>query len=446
MKFPITILFLHILHIQAKAQFTPILVDGNINAPGKVMAIDLNNDGLDDILTYETSTKNLIWYECLGSGTFSNANTLSSNFDIDDFAVGDLDNDNDLDIVVVSNSNTTIGILERFNSGNYSSLQTVSTIYTGYRCTLADMDFDNDLDIVSATPTSIRWWENSNATGNFVNWHPIYSNSTSHYDLEAHDFDNDGDVDIFQSLTANDRIVLFEYDNFSYTPKLIDPNIDAPLVLEFHDLNNDGQDELIANSISDEVRIYEYASGSLSLINTIQPASSYLVGQAVADFDNDGLLDIMLSFRDSDTIGYLQNQGGLNFGGFTTISTLQDKPVHLAPGKFDADNSMDLACTSIGGDSLMVYLNQVIVGNDTRKELTAFNLSPNPVKKVLNVQSEIEIKEITIMDVSSQIIRVKQMSPLNRQLLDLEGLPAGHYYLRLRDINENTTCQQFIKM
>ena len=153
--------------------FLPVqYVNQTIGAIGLQLA-DLNNDGFIDILytTLDNSTyiSFVGWYQNDGFGNFNTPVIISN---IDDFSytvnASDIDNDGDLDIFSAPwGTNNTIGNLvwfENLGSGNFSQLQNVDfiggMIFDMY---LTDLDNDYDKDIVLAINcfSNVKWLENT---------------------------------------------------------------------------------------------------------------------------------------------------------------------------------------------------------------------------------------------------------------------------------------------
>ena len=95
----------------------------------------------------------------------------------------------------------------------------------------------------------------------------------------------------------------------------------------------------------------------------------YSAGVAVADYDNDGDLDLyFVSGNDGDNYLY-QNQGDGTFTDMANFSGVdqQNKGSGPAFGDFNGDGLLDLFVGGVGGDAAKLYVNQ---GNDKYLDIT----------------------------------------------------------------------------
>jgi hypothetical protein len=81
--------------------------------------------------------------------------------------------------------------------------------------------------------------------------------------------------------------------------------------------------------------------------------------------------------------------------------------------------------------------------NNTEFTVSNFSLYPNPVKNVLNISSEAEIKEVNIYNTLGQLV-VSQSQSSNSVALSTESLSKGVYIIAVHIQNE-IIRKQFIK-
>ena len=78
---------------------------------------------------------------------------------------------------------------------------------------------------------------------------------------------------------------------------------------------------------------------------------------AAADFDCDGLIDLVTTNQDSNSISLLHNLGGAVFTATMQIST-GARPGEIVAGDFDSDGDADIATANRDSNNVSVFLNQ----------------------------------------------------------------------------------------
>src|SRR5262245_16891842 len=73
------------------------------------------------------------------------------------------------------------------------------------------------------------------------------------------------------------------------------------------------------------------------------------------DFDNDGILDLAVANRGSDSVFVMRGNGA---GAFTQTQAIAvgDQPTSIAMDDFDGDGDPDLAVTNYGSNTLSILL------------------------------------------------------------------------------------------
>lgn len=120
------------------------------------------------------------------------------------------------------------------------------------------------------------------------------------------------------------------------------------------DINNDGRlDLIVPNQGFNHVGVFlGYGNGSFSTQLTFATgAGTKPYTTAVADFNNDGRLDIAAANRDNRTLGILLGHGNGSFGPPTTYSTgAFSIPERMGVADFNRDGLLDIAVTNLVGD------------------------------------------------------------------------------------------------
>jgi streptogramin lyase len=141
------------------------------------------------------------------------------------------------------------------------------------------------------------------------------------------------------------------------------------------DLNNDGwSDIVVANYGTDNVSVLLGYS-----VGTFYPIITYATGTgsapysiAIADFNNDTHLDIVVTNSETDNIAMLLGYGNGTFAKGVTYSTgALSRPYIVVIGDFNNDNILDLAIANSGTSNIFLLYGY---GNGTFGNRTSYPL------------------------------------------------------------------------
>ena len=441
---------------------------------------DLDGDGDLDLLTQEyddnTSSMDFKYLENVGNANapqFNNPLTNPYNLDGDSVSrfhnLVDLDGDGDLDILSldVEELNDTIN----YNYGNVSHFRYYENIGTptvpifdtvltnpfglisdsSWAITeLADIDNDGDLDILMAsnsdyysytyygytytygTPPKFKFIENIGDANN-----PLFNAPVDNlFGLTIPgmisspaftDYDNDGDLDLFVGAmdTANYYSSIIHY--FENTGTNTQAQFSAPLAtpfgltptmqfafLEIADLDGDGDDDILAG---------EYY-GNLMY------------------FENDTTAPAPLESWDCTNPGNCQDPGN-GSGQYATLSDCQTSCI--TPVSWNCDATVGCIDPADGTGLYTTFYDCQTACNNVSvndADLNSFNIYPNPVTNVLNINSGKEIIKVEITDILGKII-ISKNNPTNR--INVEKLQSGLYSIKIIFKDESSIVQKIIK-
>ncbi|MDP2688189.1 MAG: T9SS type A sorting domain-containing protein [Aequorivita sp.] len=192
------------------------IIDSDIFiAPISIDSVDVNNDGMMDILCASLSEGQAIWFENLGGGDFGVAQIITSSFNnnIDYIQGADFDNDNDIDVIITKRLENTIVWFENLDGeGSFGpEMNITSDVIRPMNAYSIDIDNDGDLDVVSASfdDQKIAWYENLDGLGNFGSQNIIKNDANRPIFVYADDVDADGDTDVFAVLEGSSEILWF---------------------------------------------------------------------------------------------------------------------------------------------------------------------------------------------------------------------------------------------
>jgi len=273
---------------------------------------DVNNDGLEDIFVGNSKGKSAVLYIQNSTGTFTKsfqkAFEEDSKFEDTDAVLFDVDNDHDLDLFISSG---------------------------GYELTENHALLQNRL-----------YLNNGNGKFSKGNIPSIRKNSTC---VVPHDYDNDGDIDLFIGGGVVPRkYPLAEESYFLMNKKgtLKQKSLPAFSHLQivndavFEDIDNDGFKELLVVGEWMPVQIFKNKKGvfySDQIIN-IKNTNGWHQTIKPTDIDNDGDVDFIIG----------------NYGANNKFKPSSKKPLHIYADYFDSNSSFDLALSKLSKKGMLL--------------------------------------------------------------------------------------------
>jgi hypothetical protein len=349
---------------QIPANMTPNIVSTSGSVPQNIYAVDLNNDGVLDLVQDTVNQPNGFTVSIAnGDGTFKapvfysvpdSATKTSTN--PTPIATGDFNNDGNADVVVQISGTNQIEVFLGKGDGTFQAPKTVSvSLPSGYYLTSApivasDFNQDGNVDLVVVASSSggadTVYVLEGNGEGSFSNPHGIYTDAIYNHLVDgivAGDFDGDGKPDI--ALTDDDSfqgsyfgtalVVLYGNGDFTFDKTTAySVSNSAHLTIASGDLNGDGKTDLfgLINSSSQQLAVF-YAGSSRTFESYFLdiPNSDFagdptypffplpLTFQLVmADFNGDGRMDLAGAHGNSSGAAQMVYLlAGVNPGEFT---------------------------------------------------------------------------------------------------------------------------------
>ena len=219
--------------------------------------------------------------------------------------IADLDGDGDKDIVSVSND-TLVWFAFRGERKTFDGPRTIDACDTVGSITPfispTDLDGDGDQDIVASCcrDTMMVWYENTDGRGTFDVKHPIETSTAKEiHAAYTADLDNDGDLDLYTASFSENQISWYEHIDGQGHFGVEQPITNAAKGIKSlfaADLDGDGDQDLLANSIQDgRIAWYENTDGqgTFGTRQTIYRSAIDPRTVIPADMDGDGDEDIV---------------------------------------------------------------------------------------------------------------------------------------------------------
>lgn len=338
-----------------------------------VATVDLDRDGLMDVLACDLLLNRVVWIRQAPRGTFTESplgDVVAAPAHAEPV---DLDKDGDLDILVASlgvlfPSNAKIGsvvVLENDGRSAFTNRVVLRDVARVSDARAGDLDGDGDLDLAIAqfgyNEGQTRWMRNE---GGWRFSSTVLQNLSGPINVEIADLDSDGDLDM-TSLVSQEWEEVYAYINDGrgrFASRLIwgSTNDDfGSSWLAATDLDRDGDvDFLYSNGDA-----FDYSTGGGRPWHGLQWIENHgsltfdlhriadipgAMSPRAADLDGDGDLDVAVvsAYNDWDnpaaqSLVWLENEGGERF----TLRGLATAPTHLITlgvGDLDGDGRQDL--------------------------------------------------------------------------------------------------------
>ena len=302
--------------------FVPQVIDPSVPGPESVYAIDLDGDDDSDIVCASSDDHMIRWYENDGAvpPTFTSHVIFADGYwPYTVFAI-DLDEDGDNDVLSASISYGPIRWYE--NDGltppSFTTHEVIPYAASIIDVHAFDVDDDGDIDVVSASleNDAIRWYESDGQTPPTFTPHDVALFADGVTSVFATDMDDDGDGDIVASSIYDDTIRLFErrapHSELSVAARLVS-----------------------AGSVTNDRGLFLGQASLLDadqgLVNNGQIVSDF--GNVVGDTLNTGGAALTIA-GSTQLVGNLVNEGLVAVGGVLAVSgALMNNGVIAEPGE-----------------------------------------------------------------------------------------------------------------
>ncbi|MDD5528836.1 MAG: T9SS type A sorting domain-containing protein [bacterium] len=215
----------------------------------------------------------------------------------------------------------------------------------------SDVDLDGDYDLVAVFSDFVVWYEQQDSF-NFIR-HIIDTTLTigSHGTIWPYDLDRDGDSDIV--VSGDEGLFWFDNNSTVFTQHKITSG--GWYFARAADIENDGDIDIVAQKGSNistnkwEGTVYVFKNGgSMNFTSTKLAKADTTWRTNLADFNNDGFLDIQTSAYNAKNVRVYLNDGTGNFNLVYRYNSV--KLDGSWPSDINADGFMDIGVSAQSGD------------------------------------------------------------------------------------------------
>jgi hypothetical protein len=407
---------------------------------------DVNNDGKKDLVVGGADSmytnQRVFIYLNQGNGSFTAAPAVTVGTSPLYIVFANFNNDAYDDMATANYNSNNVSIMLGSSTGVFT--QAVgSPIATGqqpYCIDDADFNMDGKTDLITSSVNS-----NSihlllgNGSGAFsvAPAFPIAAGGMP-YHIVAGKFNSDAFPD-FACVNGSGNTLQIYLGNGNGTfasPQTLTTG-QQPRTIAVADLNNDTwPDMVVPNSNSNSLSIYlgsssgTYAPSSSSPLGT----GAYPYQASIADYDQNGTLDLFVSNCYANTCSLFSGTGGANFTAVSssTIFNGGSLPQTNCTDDFNGDGKMDIAVADWDNNKVRVFLRSgqttAIIESLGKSGLDVY---PNPSQGLLNLNGAAPGSELTVYASDGEKVFSRIVVEEN-ETIELKELNNGIYFCQLK--------------
>ncbi len=337
--------------------------------------VDVDHDGLPDVVTTGWITNGLWWYRNPGpaatvTGTQWKAEKITDSYDTEGGAFGDINGDGKPDLALAHYNHSGI-IWVDFSKGEPRVHHVGGSEQDGHGIGIADVDGDGKADIL----TPHGWFQQINADADQWVWHPDWDLGDTGFPIIGYDVNHDGKLDLIYGQGHGYGLYWLEQAGTPghrlWIRHSIDESFSQSHALAMIDLDGDGQPELVTGKryrghsgndpgSYDPIVVYAYRLPSAETM----AAAKVRAARVKAKFGRTAVTTMEIADPAADPVF---TRLALSVNGTATIGT------QIVAADFDHDGDMDFATAGKLGVHVFENLKIDHVSKAVREETQPLN-------------------------------------------------------------------------
>jgi len=442
----IYILLTIVVPFTVASQWQEHLINDNASSANKLVVIDFDNDGHQDIVVNQRSQNGVYWYKNDGTGNFSEPLLIAGNLqNLRGLAVGDLTGNGFNDVVITiqtsqAHLNNLFWIEHLDGQGTFAFRRVIqensTTISNGV--VIGDIDGDGWLDIIvsasAASDRTITWYKNQ-GDGTFSSPNVVTSGFSNAIGIAVGDINGNGFLDIVSGTSNTGVTSWFENldgeGNFGPPIPIGTPGMYNILRMHLVDIDGDGDLDLVGSGSS----IFAWwenldGQGNFSAERFVE-TDFFITANYPVDIDGDGDIDLfaLSPVSPPDSLGFMfwyENLDGIgNYSEPHLITSTLVNAVTIEAADLNGNGFSDPVSASQTNGTIVWYENPLLSVNEN--ESNDFVLYPNPVNDSLYIQTSRVPLEYLIYNSKGQKIMEGMWQP-SQTYIDVSHLSSGIYF------------------
>jgi hypothetical protein len=302
---------------------------------------DLNADGRSDAAVVHASTDKLGIVLAKPGGAFQPPTVLTVGDEPRAAAIADVDLDGRPDVVTFNSTAGTLSLVLLKVTGTVIS--TFPAGGNGDVLAVGDLDHDGDPDVVTGNSTQ-KTLSVLNGLGPAGLGPPVtYAVGSSPRQIELADFDGDGSLDVATQNSSPHTVMLWRGNGSGglLAPTTLASTASAFLGLVSADVDDDLDLDLATGGFTDLILLRNGPGGFAA--PELIPVGQLVHPVAAADFDQDGLVDVLVNTEAAGADSTLASMRGTGGGAFAApVDLLPVSPFQIVVDDADADLRPDV--------------------------------------------------------------------------------------------------------